>query len=113
MITYESNFNCSHYAVGEINRMHNADITVTDGEEWQVDFIRKLKREFVKIDRAISGCLVVMTQSDNSLHLGVYRDFAVWHNFNPMCGAGMVIGSDLGTIRAEYRKVRFYKYDNH
>ncbi len=52
-----------------------------------------------------------MTQMDGGLHLGVYDDYQVEHNYKPDYGAGSVIKSDIGTIKSIYRKVRFYAYN--
>lgn len=61
-----------------------------------------------RINTPRNGCLVVMTQIDNSLHLGVYNNYHVEHNFKPNDSAGQVIKSDMGVIRSLYKNVRYY-----
>lgn len=113
MITYEREVNeCSHYAISEINRIHGANISVTSGNGWQAKLIPHLLQYFTKINKPENNCLVVMSQIDGGVHMGVYRNRTVWHNYQPFDGAGSVIGSDMGTIRLEYRRIRFYKYDH-
>ena len=113
MIPYDAhNYNCAHYAIEQINVATGADITFKSGDEWQVDFIRYLRANFTRINKPTQNCLVVMSQHTGGLHLGVYRDYAVSHNYNSMFGAGSVIKSDLGTIRANYKRIRFYDYNH-
>ena len=109
MITYEKNeYNCSQYAIERVNHYRNLDIKFTNGSEWQVSFIKLLRRDFTRIDEPVDGCLVVMNQKSGGLHLGVYENYSVVHNYKPATGAGSVIISDMGSINAEYAKVRFY-----
>lgn len=50
---------------------------------------------------------------DGTMHLGVYEDYMVRHNYKAYGGAGSLIASDLGTIRAEFdRRIRFYVVNN-
>lgn len=109
MIGYNKlNNNCAHYAINELNRIHGLDIKVSNGHEWQASFIPYLREYFTPSKHPVDNCLVVMSQSDDSLHLGVYSNYSVKHNFKPLGAAGCVIISDMGTIRAEYKRVRFY-----
>ena len=110
MITYDATrFNCSHYAVQELNRAHGLSIVVSDGIEWQPRFLRVLRRFFAPISEPCDNCLVVMRNHDNTLHIGIYRDYGVWHNWARGDGSGgCLIKSDLSTIRANYLDVHFY-----
>lgn len=109
MIGYHKHrFNCAHYAIGEMNRLHGTGIKISEGQEWQASFLPYLRNYFKPSKTPVNNCLVVMSQGDDSLHLGVYRDYSVHHNYKPFDCAGCVIISDMGTIRAEYKRVRFY-----
>ena len=110
MITYDATrFNCSHYAVQELNKAHGLAIQVSDGIEWQPRFLRVLRRFFAPISAPCDNCLVVMRNHDNTLHIGIYRDHGVWHNWARGDGSGgCLIKSDLSTIRANYLDVHFY-----
>ena len=112
MIPYDRHsFNCSHYAIKRINELKGLNIAFASGSEWQVQFIKMLKSQFTQISKPIDNCLVVMSQHCGGLHLGVYNDYQVEHNYKPDSGAGSVIMSDMGTIRAEYKRVRFYDHN--
>ena len=110
MISYhKDNWNCAHEAIDRINKLHGLSIFIDSGQVWQASFLPYLRRHFKPVSKPSEGCLVVMTQSDGSLHLGTYESYAVRHNYNPVDGAGCVIISDMGTIRSEYKKVRYYE----
>lgn len=101
--------NCGHHAVKRLNEIWGLDIKFADGQEWQLDFWAKLRKDFTKLDKPCEGCLVVMTQLDGGLHLGIFTDFQVEHNYQPLGEFnGCVILSDIGTIRAEYTRIRYY-----
>lgn len=112
MIGWSHEYNCASYAIDRINEIHGAGIKVGRGTEWQAAFLPYLRRWFTPIDLPNENCLVVMKALDGCLHLGIYRNYLVEHNYKPQCGAGCVIKSDLGTIRCEFNKrVRFYAYN--
>ena len=83
------------------------DIHWETGDEWQVGFLSVLRKLFEPISEPVNGCLVVMNGYCGGFHLGVYNNYAVEHNYE--CG---VIISDLGTITAEFKRVRFYDCRN-
>ena len=108
MINYhKERFNCAHWAISEINKAHGTNIEFEDGDAWQASFLPFLRGYFKPVSRPIEECLVVMTTHSNTLHVGIYRDFAVHHNYN-FGSSGCVIISDMGSIRAEFKRVRFY-----
>lgn len=108
MINYhKERFNCAHWAINEINKVHGTSIKFEDGDAWQASFLPFLRGYFKPVDRPVDECLVVMTTQSNTLHVGIYRDFAVHHNYN-FGSSGCVIISDMGSIRAEFKRVRFY-----
>ena len=108
MINYhKERFNCAHWAINEINKIHGTSIKFEDGDAWQASFLPFLRGYFKPVDRPVEECLVVMTTQSNTLHVGIYRDFAVHHNYN-FGSSGCVIISDMGSIRAEFKRVRFY-----
>ena len=113
MITWSHNYNCASYAVERLNELHNLGIKIENGNEWQASFIPHLRQWFEPIGKPVNGCLVVMKALDGGLHLGVYEDYLVAHNYKPSGGAGGLMRSDLGTIKAEFNKrVRFYGVAN-
>ncbi|AUR97520.1 hypothetical protein NVP1240O_20 [Vibrio phage 1.240.O._10N.261.52.F8] len=108
---HRERFNCAHYAVGRINEIYGANITIEDGQEWQSSFLPYMRKHFKPIKTPIDNCLVVMTNSSGGLHLGIYDRRHVAHNYSERTGGGSVIMSDMGTIRALYKRVRFYAYN--
>jgi len=110
MIGYhKEKWNCAHEAVDRINKLHGLSISFSDGDCWQASFLPHLRKYFMPVKKPSDGCLVVLTTASNALHLGTYESYGVRHNFKPNDGAGCVIISDMGTIRAEYKRVRFYE----
>lgn len=109
MITWSKEYNCASWAIERLNELHNLDIKVTLGDEWQSQFIPFMRKLFTPVDRPVDGCLVVMKCIDGTMHLGVYEDYMVRHNYKAQEGCGSLIASDLGTIRSEFNKrIRFY-----
>lgn len=108
MIHYsKSNYNCAHHAVKRLNAIHGSSIEFSSGDEWQVSFIELLRSKMDRINKPVNGCLVVMSQVFGGLHVGIYNDFHVEHNFSDG-QTGCVIIDHIGTIRSEYKRVRFY-----
>ena len=112
MIAYDAKtYNCAHHMAKTLNDRVGAEISFSDGDEWQVQFLRKLKRDFTKIRLPVDNCLVVMSDLSGGLHVGVYRNYLVEHNHKSSAAAGSVIMSDLGTIRSQYKRIRYYDYN--
>ena len=112
MINYDKKrFNCAHWAVSEINKVHGTNIKFSDGDAWQSDFIQFLRQYFNPIAMPSNNCLVVMNTVENKFHVGIYRNFKVHHNYN-FGSSGCVIMSDMGSIRSEFKRVRFYEISN-
>lgn len=108
MINYnKERFNCAHWAVSQINEIHGTNIKFEDGDAWQASFLPFMLKHFEKVNRPVNDCLAVMNTIDDQLHVGIYRDFHVHHNYN-FGSSGCVIISDMGSIRAEFKRVRFY-----
>lgn len=105
---YRNSFNCAHWAIEEINMLHGVNIDISNDDTWQASFIPLLRSIFKPLSSIKEGCLVVMSQRSGGLHLGVCSNRHVKHNFSTG-QSGCVIISDMGTIRQEYAKVRFYE----
>jgi hypothetical protein len=109
VITWTREFNCASYAVTRINEMYGLDIKIGGGNEWQAKFIPYMRSHFKPSPVKVEKCLVVMSALNGTMHLGIYENYMVTHNYKAAGGAGSVIRSDLGTIRAEFKeRVRFY-----
>ncbi len=113
MISWSKQYNCASWAIDRINELHKTDIKVSDYDCWQASFIPFMRNIFTPVDRPVEGCLVVMRGLDGTMHLGVYEDFMIRHNYKAHGGAGSLIASDIGTIRSEFNKrIRFYVVNN-
>lgn len=109
MIGWSKEYNCANYAIECLNKIHGLDIKVENGFEWQSEFIPYIRKWFRPSKTPVDHCLVVMRARNGELHLGMYRNYMIEHNYKPMGGCGSVIKSDLGTIKAEFdKRVRFY-----
>ncbi|AUR92878.1 hypothetical protein NVP1236O_29 [Vibrio phage 1.236.O._10N.261.52.C4] len=109
MISWSKKYNCASWAIERINELHKTEITVSDYDCWQSQFIPFMRKLFKPVGKPVEGCLVVMKGLDGTMHLGVYESFMVRHNYKAHGGAGSLISSDLGTIRAEFdKRIRFY-----
>lgn len=110
MILYDKERNnCAHHAVRRLNEIWDMSIVFANGDEWQRDFVIMLRKQFTPVTKPSEGCLVVMDQGDGSQHLGVFTDWCIEHNFEPLTGgSGCVIISDIGVINGLYSKVRYY-----
>ncbi len=108
MLIYDKHrYNCAHHAIRRINELVGCNIHWSDGDEWQVEFVRTLRETFTPLKTPTNNCLVVMTDQLGAFHLGVYRNYMVEHNY-----VDNVILSDLGTIKEEFKRVRYYEYKN-
>ena len=109
MIGYNrESFNCAHWAIRGINSIHGTNILFCDNDAWQASFIPFLRKFFNPVNNPSKNCLVVMHQKSGGMHLGVFVDWQVHHNYNAGY-SGCVTISDIGTIRSMYKKVRFYE----
>lgn len=109
MISWSHQYNCASYAIERLNELHDLGIEIKEGTEWQSSFIPFMRKYFTPTDTKEDGCLVVIVALNDEMHLGVYENYMVSHNYKASGGAGSVIKSDLGTIRAEFKnRIRFY-----
>ena len=108
MIGWSRSYNCASWAVEQINQHCGTEINVEPGEEWQAKFIPRMRHLFTPVEKPVENCLVVAKTMNNTLHLGIWRHGQVFHNHNPLGGAGCVIGSTMSVMRSEFTKVRFY-----
>lgn len=102
----KTNYNCAHFVMDYYDIKSNL-------HTFTYDFIRLLKTNFVKINTPDDDCLVVMTNLDGSLHVGIHKSNSVIHNWAPGGGSkGSVIITPLTIIKLKYHKIRFYRWLN-
>ena len=101
------NFNCAHFVAQWYSDKLCIEIPVVD--EFELSFVRWMRKHFVKIDKPENDCLVNM-QSDNNSHVGVYSDYGVYHNYKVGKSKGSVVHWELGVVMRNYKKVTFWKW---
>lgn len=100
-------FNCAHFVADYYHRELGVYIPVVN--EFSVSFLAWMRRNFIKIDKPVQHCLVLM-KSDGASHIGVYSDYKVLHNYKPAHGHGSVISTELGCIKRNYNQVSFWQW---
>lgn len=100
-------FNCAHFVAHWYSDKLNIEIPIVD--EFELSFIRWMRKHFTKIDKPENNCLVNM-QSANSSHVGIYSDYGVYHNYKAGKSKGSVVHWDLGVITRNYEKVTYWKW---
>ena len=104
----KSLYNCAHAVASYYERELNITIPVVN--EFESSFMRWMAKHFTKIDRPEEHCLVYMTNSDNTTHIGVYANYGVYHNYRYGQGYGAVIHSELSYILSSHKRVSYYKW---
>lgn len=103
-----NNYNCAHFVADWYRDNLGIEIPVVN--EFGLSFVMWLKRHFEIIKRPEQNCLVVMTNRDNSLHIGVFHDHMVHHNFKPATGKGSTCAWPLTSVKNEYVKVVYARW---
>lgn len=101
------NYNCAHAVADYYKRELNIVIPVIN--EFEISFVRWMMKHFTHIDTPKEHCLVYMTNRDNSIHIGVYADYGVYHNYH-QGGYGSVVHSELSYIKNTYKKVSYLEW---
>ena len=100
-------FNCAHFVAKWYDEKLNVKITIID--EFELSFLRWMRKHFIQIDKPENDCLVNM-QSDNSSHIGVFCDYGVYHNYKIGNAKGSVVHWDIGVVMRNYKKVTFWQW---
>jgi len=104
---HPNDFNCAHFVAQWYSEKLNIEIPIID--EFELSFLRWMRKHFIVIDKPEINCLVHM-QSDNTSHIGVYCDYGVYHNYKPTKSKGSVVHWDIGVIIRNYKKVTYWKW---
>ena len=102
------NYNCAHFVADWYKNKLDIDIPVIN--EFGLSFAMWLRRHFTRIDRPEPHSLVIMTNRDGTLHVGVFYGGMIRHNFKPANGRGSPCAWTLTSARNEYKKVEFAKW---
>lgn len=104
---HPDNFNCAHFVAKWYLDKLNIEIPITD--EFELSFVRWMRKHFVRIAKPEINCLVNM-QSNNNSHIGIYDDYGVYHNYKIGNAKGSVVHWDIGVVKRNYKKVTFWKW---
>jgi len=101
------NYNCAHFVSDWYKEKLNIEIPITN--QFDMSFVRWLRKNFTEIDKPINNCLVVM--KDKKLnHIGVYSDYGVYHNYQVSNKHGSVQHWPLGVVKRNFKKVTYWKW---
>jgi hypothetical protein len=101
------NYNCAHFVASWYEKHLGIIIPIVN--EFELSFIRWMRKHFVKIEKPENGCLVKMS-INKGIHVGVYSDYGVYHNYMGGEAKGSVVHWDMGVIKRNYNKVTFWKW---
>lgn len=104
---YRDDFNCAHFVAKWYAEKLDIEIPIVD--EFEISFVRWMRKHFVKINRPEENCLVTMNQNKTS-HIGVYSDWGVYHNYKAGKALGSVVHWNLGVVKRNYQKVSYWKW---
>lgn len=98
-------YNCAHFVADYYREKLNIEIPVVN--EFDLSFMRWMRHNFIKSEKPVEHCLVLMVQ-DKQSHIGVYADAGVYHNYKPTVALGSVVHSQLGVIKRTYSQVSYW-----
>lgn len=77
--------------------------------EWDLRFVRWMRKRFTPVEKPSTGCLVLMTNKfSGGKHVGVWDNGMVHHCFQPPFGVGQTIRSPMSLIRAQHINITFW-----
>jgi hypothetical protein len=93
-------WNCATLVAERIGFSHEP------GAEWGRAFTAALRRNGRQLPAPRNGCVVVMTNPDNSLHVGIVEGASVLHS-DPIAGT---CRTPLALLKREAKRMRFYEW---
>lgn len=107
-------WNCTH-EVSQWYSLHGYPNAVqpVSSAEWDIKFVKWMRKNFSPIKKLEQGCLVVMKNKfTGGLHIGVWDKGMVHHCFQPSTGGpGQTIRSPLSLLNINHVILRFGKYN--
>ena len=104
---YRHDFNCAHFVALWYQEKLSIEIPIVN--EFELSFVRWMRKHFTKIESPEDNCLVKM-QSNNDNHIGIYSNYGVYHNYKAGNSHGSVIHWDMGVVNRNYKKVTFWQW---
>lgn len=81
-------------------------LQLTPGEEWAIEFVRRLRRQGQKIKQPEHGAVVVMSHPCGALHVGLIDGARVLHADD----AAGTCRTSLAIISNRFPRVRYYRW---
>lgn len=100
--------NCAHF-VSKWYR-EKLDIEIEVKNEFELSFIRWMRRHFSRVSKPQNHDLVYMINVDGTTHIGVYYNHLVHHNFKPLDGEGSVCKWTLLAVKQYFPEVSFGRW---
>ena len=101
------NYHCAHFLAEWYKE--KLGIVVPIENEFEISFMRWMRQHFTQIETPVDNCLVYMYQH-KTVHVGVYCDYGVYHNYKPERVAGSVVHWELGVIKRSFEKVSYWQW---
>jgi hypothetical protein len=106
-------WNCTHEVAQwyELNGLGQV-LTPVAKSEWDIRFIKWMRKHFTPIDELEQGALVVMeNRYGGGLHIGVWDDGMVHHCYKPANSIGQAIRSPLYIVKLTHKIIRYGRYN--
>ena len=100
-------YNCAHFVADWYRQKFNIDFPT--GDTFSRGFALWIRRHFEPLNSPEQNCLVVAEQTDGSLHVGVYDNYNVLHNYKAGDRKGGVCRWSLGSMKRTYKKITFWR----
>lgn len=101
----EKDYHCAHFLAEWYRVKLGIEIPIVD--EFEISFVRWLRRHFIQVSAPVDNCLVNM-MSHGVRHVGVYAEYGVYHNYRANNKHGSVIHWDIGVVNRNYEEVTYW-----
>jgi len=107
-------WNCTH----EVSQWYSInkkseEIKFVDSKNWDMKFVKWMRKNFTPVDKPKHGDLVVMRNKHvGGLHIGVWDNGMIHHCFFPITGGpGQTIRSTSAMIKLTHEIIRYGRYN--
>lgn len=101
----KEHYNCAHF-VSEWYK-EKLGIEIPDNDVFSLSFAKWMRSNFNQVPTPVNNALVLM-KTVNGLHVGIYSDYGVYHNYQTRNKHGSVVHWDIGVINRHYQEVTYW-----
>lgn len=101
----ETDYHCAHFLAEWYKEKLGIDVPIID--EFDLSFLRWMRKHFTQVKLPVENCLVKMDKT-GLIHVGVYADYGVYHNYKSGKANGAVVHWDTGVVKRNYEKVTYW-----